>query len=129
MAGNFHVEDIIFHLKELRQEKVRNEQCLKNLQQERKQLEKKVEAGISYENVGEMRKFTLCDKFASVHSPAVSFQHTLAKEKSERSLDRLELAEKKLEQFAQQQRLSVAPSMHWHTCSSCMPNPIIVQLY
>ena len=55
------MEDIIFHLKELRQEKVRNEQCLKNLQQERKQLEKKVEAGISYENVGETRKFTLCD--------------------------------------------------------------------
>ena len=38
---------------------------------------------------------------------AVSFQHTLVKEKSERSLDRLELAEKKLEQFAQQQRMSV----------------------
>ena len=45
MAGNFQVEDIIVHLKELRQEKVRNEQTLKNLQQERKQLEKKVEAG------------------------------------------------------------------------------------
>lgn len=45
MAGNFQVEDIILHLKELRQEKVRNDQVLKNLQQERKQLEKKVEAG------------------------------------------------------------------------------------
>ena len=62
-----------------------------------------------------MRKFTLCDNLLySIHSPAVSFQHTLAKEKSERSLDRLELAEKKLEQFAQQQRMLVAsPCMHW----------------
>ena len=39
------MEDIILHLKELRQEKVRNDQVLRNVQQERKQLEKKVEAG------------------------------------------------------------------------------------
>jgi flagellar biosynthesis chaperone FliJ len=45
MAG-FQVEQILSQLKELRQEKSRNEHLLKLLQQERRNLESKVEAGI-----------------------------------------------------------------------------------
>ena len=44
--ANFQVDHILGQLKELRQEKSKNEQLLKVLQQERKNLEKNVEAGI-----------------------------------------------------------------------------------